>query len=845
MSPLFRQQAFDPRAQCASSYGRDGATKRPRRISACKMPRASAVFGPEPSVLAEPMFGNHATGFAANQSGHGGAPISRLRSYRVLLALSLAVALASPVGLPLGMHWVFKEATDGEICPFIPTDGPAQRRIEELFKMTHAQREAALGQQCLRARTDGDCSPSISLALQLLQDADSGIFSETWIASAPSALRNSFLVWLAVKLFFTATDLQDRGGLVSMTVVGHGARGSVVGERTASAAGWLATVGEPTGADLSVAIRIWGFALLAGTLGATVAVCLVVGLLIEASTTQCLGGCAIGLLITTLPAFYFLLRDLPTSSNQHQPTWEDARKALGLTPRQANGISVIKFSLWHWSQPVAYIWIFRRYYCCSNFMDTSQQAIGSIVAAREVMYMISTVVAIFACPVYLLLDVQTVVQEAETRFQVFCRLFTYLVMPHNFVSLCLANRSVELQLVFLPLTLCQVIADFASCFALGPLMFSSTDSPLALKIGYAVTSASFLFFFGPLVVLSLLRTARDKVDDGGADTQGRIARVCAAVAGTTLGLGLLYIIISFTLAAFDYDVVCHWLWLVRPDCGEHSVCGAVVRGECGPCTGNFITSSDALHHIDNSQGDLCQVDCSLTNCGPHGRWDGRIADARVAGSCGCTCFDNHGGDRCEFNCTGSPFDCGEHGRWEDPVAGICSCTCLDGYVTRDIYIHSSEEAVKDQCRLAPAYVVSGAPDSAYNGRYDRLEGHKCGSAPVWQLGGEGGKVLYNQGVALWAFGPSERIKDCNSHHDNCVDHSCVAIGNDMWILMWTGDVLHCADSPAGDSCDFSTWAKDNPGKDRSIDHWSRSLKGILKVTPSSAAATVLTKGIRP
>ena len=47
-------------------------------------------------------------------------------------------------------------------------------------------------------------------------------------------------------------------------------------------------------------------------------------------------------------------------------------------------------------------------------------------------------------------------------------MLAYLVTPHNFVSLCLANRSTELRLIFLPLALCQVVADFASCFALGP-----------------------------------------------------------------------------------------------------------------------------------------------------------------------------------------------------------------------------------------------------------------------------------------------------------------------------------------------------------------------------------------
>ena len=215
---------------------------------------------------------------------------------------------------------------------------------------------------------------------------------------------------------------------------------------------------------------------------------------------------------------------------------------------------------------------------------------------------------------------------------------------------------------------------------------------------------------------------------------------------------------------------------MAPDCGEHSECGEVDVGECGPCIGNFITAAAALGHRDNSHGDLCQLDCSATDCA-HGRWDEDIVSARVAGVCGCACSDSYGGDRCEFSCSGSPT-CGAHGSGEDLVAGEKICTCCDGYVTGGV---GSNGTAALHCRLAPTYVLSGATDSAYNGRYERLADHECLGAPVYQLGGSGGSVLYRRRTLAttlgdWYVGSDAFIADCRnsgfvitSYHGHCPD----------------------------------------------------------------------------
>ena len=59
---------------------------------------------------------------------------------------------------------------------------------------------------------------------------------------------------------------------------------------------------------------------------------------------------------------------------------------------------------------------------------------------------------------------------------------------------------------------------------------------------------------------------------------------------------------------------------------------------------------------------------------------------------------------------------------------------------------------------------SGATDSAYDGRYERLADHECLGAPVYQLGGSGGSVLYRSrnDFGDWYVGSDAFIADCRN-----------------------------------------------------------------------------------
>ena len=120
-----------------------------------------------------------------------------------------------------------------------------------------------------------------------------------------------------------------------------------------------------------------------------------------------------------------------------QSTWAEARGDLGLSWRQAVSVGACKLLLWHWSQPLAYLFVFRVYYCV---LEPEQLAFGQVVAAREVLYLATTLAGVLVCPAYLLLDLATVWTEdggATTAAKVF-RAALYVLTPHNYVAVCLA-----------------------------------------------------------------------------------------------------------------------------------------------------------------------------------------------------------------------------------------------------------------------------------------------------------------------------------------------------------------------------------------------------------------------
>ncbi len=161
---------------------------------------------------------------------------------------------------------------------------------------------------------------------------------------------------------------------------------------------------------------------------------------------------------------------------QRQPQFEQVRLERGMSPRQALVVASSKLALWHWSQPCAYLWLLWVYRCYVFDLGPMQQHLAAVVAARESLYLLSTLLATWHCPVYLLLDLRTVWNEEASKLQRFLRLAMYILTPHNFVALSLARRFPTLRDMFLGMGAVQVLADLSSCFALAALLANTLEA---------------------------------------------------------------------------------------------------------------------------------------------------------------------------------------------------------------------------------------------------------------------------------------------------------------------------------------------------------------------------------
>ena len=269
----------------------------------------------------------------------------------------------------------------------------------------------------------------------------------------------------------------------------------------------------------------------------------------------------------------------------------EAREARELTPRQAAASATIKLVFWHWSQPVVYLSMLLPYRCFIAELGLWQQRFAAIVAAREVLYLCSTLLATWQCPVFLLMDPVTAWKEAEHRLEKVMRAAMYVLTPHNYVALCLANRFRGWQRTFLGLAGIQILADLASCFALGALLANGIDTgqlqetPTALLIGYVLTAFGFLLFFGPLSVGTSLKGAADR-------TKHSCKRLGLGLSGVSLLSALVYSIVLYVLLFLGkFNPFCDDFTFQSDPCNGNGQCYGAGQCRCEPGFGPEVSYS--------------------------------------------------------------------------------------------------------------------------------------------------------------------------------------------------------------------------------------------------------------
>jgi hypothetical protein len=192
----------------------------------------------------------------------------------------------------------------------------------------------------------------------------------------------------------------------------------------------------------------------------------------------------------------------PNSSGANtvlQSKWIQARESRLQTQWQSVTFAVVNFLLWHCPQPAIYFLLFRRYSCV---LPVAQLFIASLVLAREIVYLATAVLALTTCPVYLLLDPAVVWQECSTAHQGRMRLSTYMLVPHGYVTLCLANRFQGRSQAFLAIARVQHSIDRLASYSALLAWTGAIETPTALLVGYTATALSLAVFPPPSLLLT-------------------------------------------------------------------------------------------------------------------------------------------------------------------------------------------------------------------------------------------------------------------------------------------------------------------------------------------------------
>ena len=169
-----------------------------------------------------------------------------------------------------------------------------------------------------------------------------------------------------------------------------------------------------------------------------------------------------------------------------QLSWDEALKALDYKPCMGRAVGALRLVFWHWMQPVMYAVTFYAYW---DTIDSTQKTLGLVVGAREALYLLCTLVALWRKPIFLLVNLDVQKQKLLCYLQ-------FVAVPHCFLLRCAMVGSTAYQKV-LPYVF-LVGADLCATAALIVGAMNGTLS-VALAVGYSVATLGWVG-----MVLSLL-----------------------------------------------------------------------------------------------------------------------------------------------------------------------------------------------------------------------------------------------------------------------------------------------------------------------------------------------------
>eukprot|EP01043_Picozoa_sp_COSAG02_P031966 COSAG02_NODE_2113_length_9800_cov_53.566643_8_plen_808_part_00 len=196
--------------------------------------------------------------------------------------------------------------------------------------------------------------------------------------------------------------------------------------------------------------------------------------------------------------------------------WDIAVELSDLSEQEARQLAVLRFFMWHVAQPVAYFVVLLVSF---DDLNSTQRKFGMVVAAREGVYLLMTVVCAVISPAFLLVDVIASARTNEDPpFSGYSFLALYVFAPDKIVSYFTSRCSMEFAAYrfavlgvdtgcitcIIPVVQGLIgtvlfFGDMSSFAALGAGI-AAQDMPTPLATGYIFTSLGCLCFLALLIV---------------------------------------------------------------------------------------------------------------------------------------------------------------------------------------------------------------------------------------------------------------------------------------------------------------------------------------------------------